>query len=290
MHLQISVTPVRIVYLMVNMISSTNHGKILLVLLSGTFLMLSLKKPHQINLPTDQHQTCYKGAIIRGDSTQKKMSIVFTGDEFADGADHILTTLKEHKIKASFFFTGRFYSNPAFTKIIQQIKKQGHYLGAHSDQHLLYCDWTNRDSLLVTKNEFTNDLKANYKKMKDFGINKKDAVFFIPPYEWYNDTIAAWTKEMNLQLINFTPGTISHADYTTPLEKNYRSSDEIFNSITKYEEKNKNGMNGFILLLHIGTDPRRTDKFYNRLDDLIIYLKKKNYELVSVTELLCTES
>lgn len=268
----------------------TQHGKILLLLLIGTSLLLSLKKPHQIHLPTGQHQTWYKGAIIRGDSTQKKMSIVFTGDEFADGSDHILKTLKEHKIKASFFLTGRFYSNPAFKKDIQQIKKQGHYSGAHSDQHLLYCDWTNRDSLLVTKNDFTSDLEANYKRMKDFGINKKDAVFFIPPYEWYNDTIAAWTKEMNLQLINFTPGTISHADYTTPLEKNYRTSEEIFNSITKYEEKNKSGLNGFILLLHIGTDPRRTDKFYNLLDDLIVYLKKKNYQPVTVTELLGTEN
>ena len=46
----------------------------------------------------------------------------------------------------------------------------------------------------------------------------------------------------------------------------YRSSDEIFDSIMNYEAKNPNGLNGFILLMHIGTDPRRTDKFYNRLE------------------------
>ena len=262
------------------------QGTIFLFLLSGTFLLLSLKKPCKSISPASQHQTWYKGAIIRGDCTQKKMSIVFTGDEFADGTGHILSTLKEHGIRVSFFFTGRFYNNPDFRENIQQIKKQGHFLGAHSDQHLLYCDWTNRDSLLVTKNEFTTDLQENYKKMKGFDIKKQDAQFFIPPYEWYNDTIAVWTKEMDLQLINFTPGTISHADYTTPLDKNYRSSEEIFKSITRYEEKDENGLNGFILLLHIGTDPNRTDKFYKRLDDLLVMLKNKEYQPVAINKLL----
>ena len=122
--------------------------------------------------------------------------------------------------------------------------------------------------------------------MEGFGIRKQDAVFFIPPYEWYNDTIAAWTREMDLQLINYTPGTISHADYTTPADKNYRSSEKIFQSIVNYEQKSTSGLNGFILLLHIGTDQKRTDKFYNYLDDLLQFLKKKDYQPVSIPELL----
>ena len=74
--------------------------------------------------------------------------------------------------------------------------------------------------------------------MKQFGIEKKEAKFFLPPYEWYNDTIASWTKDLGLQLINYTPGTISHADYTTPDQNNYRSSQTIYQSISDYEEKN----------------------------------------------------
>lgn len=45
------------------------------------------------------------GAIIRGDSTKKKIALVFTGHEFADGGDFIVRTLQQEKIKASFFFT-----------------------------------------------------------------------------------------------------------------------------------------------------------------------------------------
>ena len=120
--------------------------------------------------------------------------------------------------------------------------------------------------------------------MNDFGITKKDAPFFLPSYEWFNDSITAWTKQQGMKLINFTPGTLSNADYTTPDMKNYRSSDTIYQSIIGYEQKH--GLNGFILLLHIGTDARRTDKMYNRLGGLLDYLKQKQYNLVRVDELL----
>ena len=194
--------------------------------------------------------------------------------------------MKQQKIKASFFFTGEFYRNNNFKKIINQLKKDGHYLGAHSDRHLLYCDWNKRDSLLVTKKQFREDLLQNYAELNNAGIKKEKAKFFLPPYEWYNDTIAAWTKEMGLQLINYTPGTKSHADYTWPGLKNYQSSEAIYNSIINYEQSNPYGLNGFILLFHIGTDPRRTDKFYQYLPQLIKYLYAKGYHFQTVNQLL----
>lgn len=143
-----------------------------------------------------------------------------------------------------------------------------------------------RDSLLVTKDEFKKDLSENYKMMGEFRLSKFRSSFFLPPYEWYNESITAWTKEMGLQLINFTPGTRSNADYTTPDEKNYRSSEEIYNSIINYESSKPSGLNGFILLVHIGTDPKRTDKFYNRLPQLIAALKAKGYQFQTVEGLL----
>jgi peptidoglycan/xylan/chitin deacetylase (PgdA/CDA1 family) len=122
--------------------------------------------------------------------------------------------------------------------------------------------------------------------MKSFGIDAAAEKFFLPPYEWYNDTIARWTTDRGLQLINYTPGTLSHADYTTPADRNYRDSKTIFSSIQTYEQTHTAGMNGFILLLHIGTDPQRKDKFYDQLPQLIRLLKSRGYQLVGVDELL----
>jgi peptidoglycan/xylan/chitin deacetylase (PgdA/CDA1 family) len=218
------------------------------------------------------------GGIIRTDRSKKEIHLVFTGHEFADGGERIRGVLKKHGIKASFFFTGDFYRNHQFADIIASLRKDGHYLGAHSDKHLLYCAWERRDSLLVSKDSFQLDLKTNYREMKRFGISQSDARYFLPPYEWYNDSISTWTKELGLVLINFTPGTYSNADWTHPeLGRQYLSSDTIYSRILRYESAKPDGLNGFLLLTHIGTDPRRKDKFYFRLDELITTLEGRGY-------------
>ena len=171
--------------------------------------------------------------------------------------------------------------------IIKKLKNNGNYLGSHSDKHLLYCDWENRDSLLVTHKQFTEDLQNAYHELNEWGIDKNEAHYFLPPYEWYNDSIAAWTKEMGLQLVNFSPGTRSNADYTYPeMGNKYVGSDFIMKSILEYEQVSTSGLNGFILLLHFGTDPRRTDKFYFKLPHLIRELKNRGYEFVRIDEML----
>lgn len=122
--------------------------------------------------------------------------------------------------------------------------------------------------------------------MREFGIKSSDTKFFLPPYEWYNDSISAWTRQEGFQLINYTPGTLSHADYTIPDEKNYRNADQIFQSIRNYEQKHSSGLNGFILLMHIGTDKKRADKFYYKLPEMIEWLRSGGYQMVRVDELL----
>ncbi len=227
------------------------------------------------------------GAIVRGDTTRKEIALVFTGDQFADGEKIIRTTLAKHRVKGSFFLTGNFYNNPSLRELIKDLIKEGHYLSAHSDKHLLYADWTKRDSLLITQCEFVKDMETNFVRMKKFGISKTDAPYFIPPFEWYNSTIVHWAQEISLTLINFTPGTRSTADYTYPqMGKSYLSSDKIYKSILDYESKSKNGLNGFILLIHIGTDPRREDKFYSRLDMLLTDLETRGYNFVRIDEML----
>lgn len=226
------------------------------------------------------------GAVVRGDTSRSELALVFTGDAYADGALHIENVLKQQDVKASFFLTGKFYRNPDFGSAINSLKSGGHYMGAHSDKHLLYCDWENRDSLLVTQEEFTSDIRENYRAMLAYGINRDDALYLLPPYEWYNDSIALWSSLMGLHLVNMTFGTLSPADYTVPGATNYHSSGEIFQSILDYETSSVQGLNGFILLIHIGTLPERTDKFYIYLEKLVWELKSRGYCFKRVDELL----
>lgn len=253
----------------------------LIYLLAAKEAEASGKRPEVKKNFTENH-----GAIIRGDSTQKQLALVLTGHEFAEGGNFIDSLLRKENIQASFFFTGDFYRNPGNRALISKLRRQGHYLGAHSDKHLLYCDWSKRDSLLVTEQQFIFDLADNYTAMAANDIEANHVRFFLPPYEWYNDSIAAWTTRYGLQLINYTPGTISHADYTTAADRNYRGSEAILQSVVQFENQRSAGLNGFMLLMHIGTGPGRTDKFYKRLPELIQLLKRKGYRFLRVDELL----
>lgn len=118
--------------------------------------------------------------------------------------------------------------------------------------------------------------------MRSFGIS--DAPWFIPPYEHYNSTISAWARELGLQIVNYTAGTATNGDYTTPDMDNYYSSKTIMDRIWKCEKDDPYGLNGHIMLIHLGTDPTRTDKFYDRLPELIKKLKRKGYSFTPLKE------
>lgn len=227
-----------------------------------------------------------EGGIIRGDRTKKQISLVFTGHEFVDGASKIKNTLKKHKINAGFFLTGDFYRK--HSSVARSLSKDNHYMAPHSDKHLLYVDWSDRNKTLITKADFEKDLSDNYEAMHNIGIASSEPLYYIPPYEWYNQEISNWAKETEVQIINFTPGTNSNADYTTPDMTNYKSSKDIYSSILEYEDVNN--LNGFILLIHIGTDSKRTDKLYNHLDELIKELKRRGYQFARIDKLLQRES
>uniref|UniRef100_UPI0032177908 glycoside hydrolase family 9 protein n=1 Tax=uncultured Draconibacterium sp. TaxID=1573823 RepID=UPI0032177908 len=225
------------------------------------------------------------GTIIRINPLEKSIYFAFTADSMFEGGMHVINTLEKHNIKASFFFTGNFLELPAAQQLIKATIQNGHYVGAHSDKHLLYCSWEKRDSTLVSETEFINDLKNNYRKLARFGIKNCEAIFFIPPYEWYNQEIADWSKKTGLDLINFTPRTGTNADYTTPDMPNYKSSEDLFNRLINFEENHKNGLNGAILLIHPGTSEKRTDKFYLKLDKIIEHLSAKGYRFKTLNNL-----
>ena len=227
-----------------------------------------------------------KGAIVKALVTDQSIALVFTGDEFGDGLNSIQQNLEKEKVTANFFFTGRFYRNPNFQSGIKNLIRSNHYMGPHSDAHLLYNDWTKRDSLLVSYQQFNDDLNKNMDAMEVLGIKTKQVNYFIPPYEWWNDSVASWTNWRGMQLFSFTPGTFTNADYTWPeMGNTYKSSEFLMNKIKSLSDNTKS-FSGSIILIHIGTDPRRKDKLYNQLGEMIQLFKKKGYQFKLINQLL----
>lgn len=227
-----------------------------------------------------------EGGIIRGPRDQRAIALVFTGHEFGEGGDVILRELERRHARASFFLTGDFLRNPGFSDLVRRIIAGGHYLGPHSDKHLLYCAWEPGKKTLVTRGEFLRDLEDNLAAVGKYGINRNLIGFWLPAYEWYNAEIAQWSSEAKLRLVNFTPGTRSNADYTGEADKNFVSSEAILKSILEREQVDPDGLNGFILLLHIGAGPGRKDKMHFRLGELLDSLSARKYRFERIDTML----
>lgn len=225
------------------------------------------------------------GAIVRGDLAAKKLALVCTGDEYGESAAAILDTLKQRKIKAAFFVTGNFLRSPTLRPIVQRAIAEGHYVGPHSDSHPLYASWDQRDKSLVTAKQFESDLRKNIVDLRAIGaLRDNPPVYFIPPYEWFNRDQVRWSRELGVALFNFTPGSGSNRDYAPEGDPHYVSSRTIYDDILAYEKKDPHGLNGFLLLMHLGSG--RKDPIHPLVGPLCDELAKRGYQFDRVDKLL----
>ncbi|HMM02771.1 MULTISPECIES: glycoside hydrolase family 9 protein [unclassified Dysgonomonas] len=216
------------------------------------------------------------GATVKFDTDSKVVHLVFSADSAFEGATTILRALDKHNAKASFFLTGNCLRMKEHEPVIKEIIRKKHYVGGHSGKHLLYAPWDKREESLVSTDSLISDFNQNMRELERFGIDISKVKYYLPPYEWYNKQSVELVERLGQYTINYTPGIRTAADYTTPDMKNYHSSQELIDSLYEYESKN--GLNGCIILIHPGTHKDRTDKLYNRLDEILKHLKNKGYQ------------
>jgi peptidoglycan/xylan/chitin deacetylase (PgdA/CDA1 family) len=227
-----------------------------------------------------------RGVIVRGPGDRRALAMCFTGHEFGEGLPTILDELQRRGAPASFFLTGEFLRRAPARPHVDRLVAAGHYLGPHSDRHLLYCAWTPDRRTLVTRAELAADLGANLEAIVACGVPRAGVRFYIPPYEHANEEIVAWSEGLGLVTVNRTAGTLSGADWTPRDDPRYRSTAAILESIYRREGEDDRGLNGFLLLLHVGAGPGRPDPFAARLGELLDFLGARGYALRRVDALL----
>jgi peptidoglycan/xylan/chitin deacetylase (PgdA/CDA1 family) len=133
---------------------------------------------------------------------------------------------------------------------------------------------------------FRSDLRKNIDDLRALGAlrDARSPVYFIPPFEWYNADQVRWAREMNAVLFNFTPGSGSNRDYAPEGSKPFVPSPKLIDDILAYEQKDPHGLNGFLLLLHLGS--QRQDKVHPQIPRLLDELTKRGYAFVRIDEML----
>lgn len=195
--------------------------------------------------------------------THKRTKIKEVALTFDDGPTEFtpkfLDILKENNVKATFFCIGKQIEK--YPETFQRIISEGHTIGNHTLSH------SNSTGFLSTAKMIVEIQKCDEVIAK---IGNITTDLYRPPFGVTNPNIAKAIKRAHKKSIGWN---VRSLDTVTDNEK------KIFKRVTKGLRK------GSIILLH-----DTSEKTYNVLVDLLLFLKQKNYSTFTVDSMIKSEN
>ena len=192
--------------------------------------------------------------IYSVDTSEKEVAFTINCAWDANDIDSILETLKKHDIHITFFMVGDFVTK--YPEAVKKISEAGHEIGNHSDTH------PHVNNLNLEKN--IEQIQKCSEKIEK--ITGKKTNLYRGPYGEYNDTVIRAAKSQNSETIQWNLDTLDYSGLT---------GEQMWKRL-----ENKLAP-GSIILSHNGTKHTA-----DSLDMLITNIKKKGYNIVTVSELI----
>lgn len=206
-----------------------------------------------------------EGIIRRGPRFgEKVVSLTFDDGPSPVYTPKILDVLKEHKVKATFFVTGRHVKK--YPEIARRIVKEGHDIGNHSYSH---CNMI----LLNEKQLFNEISQAEQAIVESTGLRP---VLFRPPRGIYNNRVRQRVLAEGYRIVLWS---VSSLDWS------FLSPKAIAFRVRQFVR------NGSIILLHDGGSLVKREGGSRKgtvhsLPLIISFLKSRDYQIVPVSELV----
>ena len=189
----------------------------------------------------------------------RKVSITINCAWGDSDMDSIFATLDKNNVKATFFIVGDFAEK--YPNRIKQMVEKGHDVGSHSFRHGRMGS--------MSKEKIIDDFDQNEKLLE--GLIGKKPDLFRAPYGEYNNLVLEIAKEKKYHAIQWDVDSldwkpdISMEDIKSKIDKNIKA--------------------GSIILFHSDTKYTATV-----LDSIIVKIKEKGYDPVTVSELIYKEN
>lgn len=196
--------------------------------------------------------------------TTNKKIIALTFDDGPDPSitPKILDILKKHKIKATFFVVGK--NARDYPDVLKRIYQEGHLVGNHSYNH--NYQMFNFPSKILNDVEHTNEII--------YQVIGQYPVFYRPPFGLRTFWGARILKKNNFKIITWDNMT---NDYWN------------INPTKLYQKIISKVSRGGIIVLHDGSEgfsvKNRTNLVDDGLEDIIKYLKSKNFQFICLNEM-----
>jgi peptidoglycan/xylan/chitin deacetylase (PgdA/CDA1 family) len=227
----------------------------------------------------------------RGPLDKKEVAFTFDGGSIANAATDILNSLKAKGVKGTFFLTGEFIQK--YPDLVRRIVAEGHDVGNHTWSHPHLTSFE-RDGMQVTLPNVTAEtLRMELSKTAALfrKVTGRDMLpIWRAPYGEVNSEMMRWAAEAGHRHIGWTTGrgweeNMDTLDWVADRQsKVYRSADEIAGKILASAKKGPQGINGAVILMHLGTE-RKEDFPHQKLPHILDGLMQDGYRLVKVSDM-----
>jgi len=245
-------------------------------------------------LPQLNYNKNMPASFDNGTFNKKLVALTFDGGSHSNSALPILDTLRSRGVKSTMFLTGNFIRR--HKSLVRQILKEGHEIGNHTESHPHLTSWaqdrTHRTLPSVTEVFLKRQLeKANQTYRSVTGES------FVPlwraPYGEKNFTLCKWAQKAGYLHVGWKQGrswkqSLDTNDWVPDEETpGYHSPDDVLKKILTMAEENRYGINGGIILMHLGTlRKNKSEQVHRVLGTLIDSLRSRDYTFVKVTEMV----
>lgn len=223
-------------------------SNIVLIVVVLTIFFVSIKNNKIINTNASVEKD---SVIYQGNTKNNNISLminVYWGTEFLEP---MITIMEKYNVKSTFFIGGSWAVKNV--DLLSKIYGNGHEIASHGYHHKDHAKISYYDNKQEIK--ITNDI---IKVLIGVDMN-----LFAPPSGSFADDTLKVCKELNYKVIMWTKDTIDWRDKNSKL---------IFSRATK------NASNGDLILMH------PTLSTLNALEDIILELQLKNFNLCTVSE------
>lgn len=229
-----------------------------------------------------------------GISTKKLIALTFDGGGYPNAAVPILDTLRSREVPATMFLTGGFIKRN--TDLVRKIIACGHEIGNHTSTHPHLTSWPETRTQ-TTLPEITSEIIGKELYLANKYFKKATGFDMLPlwraPYGEKNREICLWARQFGYLHIGWKQARYWRQNFDTndwipdPETPGYYTPEETLKKFNALADLQPYGMNGAIILMHLGTQRKQEDqRIHLVLGILIDQLREKGYEFVPVTVLL----
>ena len=185
-------------------------------------------------------------------------ALTFDAHEAARGARELLALLRERRIRATLFVTGRFAST--YPELLREAALDGHEIGNHTYSHPHLTTWgeqrRHQTRPEITRETLQDELRRTADAIRA-AIGAPPSRFWRAPYGEHNREIRRWASELGLVHVDWTRGggtSLDALDWVDdPRSRLYLDAESMLRRLLQFESRSGVPLAGSIVLMHLGS-------------------------------------